>query len=347
MRLKNAIQALRKEGLAKELKPKLLQKLVSDELDEDLDELDGTEILFVLDAFYNSDGGKNCAIEDGYIRHDWRFGQETDDLIAELTALIGGTPIFVQQLVEADLIELRRDDGTEHSVKVESMHSVIEFVNTDLERRADNRRFFALETDGDWHAYFLLDQDKYKRLVEMRLLPFEGTEGPQADPVDTSKPIKFKPERTDDYMTLAKLHFERKQYDQSLQAYNEYINRIRQEMADRPSALAVVLTRALVERANVLEVAERFQEAITDYSEIVALNPEYPASHTRGRAALIGRGRAYRALSEYQKAIDDFNSSLKIQGDPEVKRMLDETVKAMKSSGNSNSNKSKSSWWPF
>jgi hypothetical protein len=84
-----AVEAMQTEGLASELTPEVLADLAQELCDAD--EFDGDfPFADVLDAYYCDDiSGERRSIHDGYIRHDWRFGQETNDVVAELCALLG------------------------------------------------------------------------------------------------------------------------------------------------------------------------------------------------------------------------------------------------------------------
>jgi tetratricopeptide (TPR) repeat protein len=341
MKLREAIKRLRKEGLAADLKPVVLWHITQDVLSGEPSEFDSTEILTVLDAYYCDQSNLDRALKDGYIRHDWRFGQETDDLIAELSALLGGKAIFVQEKNNPGMISVRRDDGTKFDINVESggMVSVVEFFNTELERRGDARRFYAMETNGDWHAYYLLPKTKFENLSKLRLLPFEGM--PPPDPEVPARILTGALTTTSDFELRAKKFLQLKDYEKALGDFREFITRVEDESPSKMIATPGI-TRALVECASINLILGKFDEAVVDAARIIELNKEYPASHTRGRAGYILRGRALCGLGQHKEALDDFLVAQKMAADVEINNLTDGAKKALKAGGGD-----KPWWWPF
>lgn len=187
------LAALKAFGLLGELNDSVLAQLAdelcgADQLDEDFPVID------ILDAYYlDEERGAARSQKDGYIRHDWRFGQETSDVVAEFAALLGGNPLF-RQLSYRDegnqsRLAVRRDDGAGLSLIVQSLDDVAALFDYTLKERGDARRFFALETEGDWHAYLLLKIDRAKVLMNDQVLPmvdFDGNVAPNIPTLTTS-----------------------------------------------------------------------------------------------------------------------------------------------------------------
>lgn len=138
-------------------------------------------LLDVLDHYYTGEPAR--ALSDGYLRHDWRFGQETDDVLAEIAALLPGAPV-PRQLgwTERDTTELgyheriatlqlARTDGGECTLDVRSLEDIIDFVNARLDDASWPKKLYSLDTQGDWHAYLALTHAAAQQLA--KLLPFE------------------------------------------------------------------------------------------------------------------------------------------------------------------------------
>jgi hypothetical protein len=159
-RLRAGLQSLRAAGLLAELSDRDLDEIV-DGLAAHLDEEelpDCEDFVAALDTYFSDPArGADRARSEGYLRHDWRFGQETDGVVAELAALAGGEPLLRQLEIGEDFVRLADPAGREDTLAVESLDDVVAAYNRALEQAGDPRRFCALETAGDWHAYLLLE----------------------------------------------------------------------------------------------------------------------------------------------------------------------------------------------
>ena len=90
----------------------------------------------------------------GFLSHDWRFGQETDDVVAELARCLEGEPLtFEKAWVE----QVDLEEG--------GLDAVAAFINDKLAAASARRRIFSLETDGDWHAYIVRTPREMKAMV--------------------------------------------------------------------------------------------------------------------------------------------------------------------------------------
>ena len=102
----------------------------------------------------------------GFLSHDWRFGQETQDVIAEFAACLKGEPIRFEQIetkpdalrVRSSTIDSRDDDWID--LAGQGLEAVAHFLNQKLEIARASRRVFSLETGGDWHAFLIRTGDE-------------------------------------------------------------------------------------------------------------------------------------------------------------------------------------------
>ncbi len=174
----DALAALRAEGLARELSDKRAASLAADLFGDDADEEDfgAGDLLDVLAAYYD-EGAKGAARaqHDKWLAHDWRFGQETDDVVAEIAALVG-EPLLVQVSNAGSTLTLRERSGATHAIdfsakSMTSLATIVSLWNELLARAGDRRRFYSLDTGGDWFAFYLLEPERAERL--RRSLPFD------------------------------------------------------------------------------------------------------------------------------------------------------------------------------
>lgn len=182
MTLDQQIAILQREHLVSGLSEQVMADLVTERFDNRL--ADAT-LIGILDAYYQN---ADRAIADGYLRHDVRFGQETDDVLAELSARVPGARLPRQLRWDAERTTTERGqretvatlhvelpDGGAYSFDVRSLDDIVQFVNDILAAAGDARRFHALETDGDWHAYLALSRERAQRVAKVLRLETQTT----------------------------------------------------------------------------------------------------------------------------------------------------------------------------
>ncbi|RTL44490.1 MAG: hypothetical protein EKK48_04350 [Candidatus Melainabacteria bacterium] len=173
---RKAIKTLQKEGLLADLSKKEMTRILQ-ELDLELEDADDElEPIDFLQVYYDSSepGLSARAITDGFLHHDWRYGQETSDVVAEICQIIG-KPVLKQieyssvqrqdVVGETVMLSVEFEDGKRETFPVDGLEDILAFVNKTLEKLGDARRFVSLETNGDWFAYYLFDQPKWKKII--------------------------------------------------------------------------------------------------------------------------------------------------------------------------------------
>lgn len=126
-------------------------------------------LLAIVDAYYTAEPAR--AVAEGYLRHDARFGQETSDVLAELAERVPGVHLWRQLEWTKQTLNVELPDGSKRSVEVESLDDVVALANEALAAAGDARRFYPLDTDGDWHAYLALTAARADRIA--RALPLQ------------------------------------------------------------------------------------------------------------------------------------------------------------------------------
>ncbi len=170
MSIDQQIALLQGEHLVAGLSEQVMARLVADLYDNRL--ADAT-LIGIVDGYYEA--GEDRAIADGYLRHDWKFAQETDDVLSELAARVPNAQLPRQLRWEKSTLHVALPDGTERAIAVQSLDDIVELANESLAAAGDDRRFYSLETDGDWHAYFALPSDRAQRLTSLLQLRRPGS----------------------------------------------------------------------------------------------------------------------------------------------------------------------------
>lgn len=196
--LEDLLAAVQREHLVNALTESIMDEIVAQRFGG---QPEAGTILELLDAYYTGDPER--ARSDGYLRRGAGLPAETDDVLAELAALLPnarlprqvrwtgrargtvprdeaevetvpyekadgaeapGDPAAPPKLVVAD------PDGRERSVDAAALDDVIEVANAALRRAGDGRRVYKLDTGGAWQAYLAIASDRALRLAGT--LPF-------------------------------------------------------------------------------------------------------------------------------------------------------------------------------
>ena len=178
------LPALKSRGLLQDLTDDLLAELLEDQT---LDDVDAIQFLTSYYDFGLSERG----IADGFLAHDWRFGSETEDVVAEFSALIAKEPLL--KLIKFEnspsrvTLHVQRKSGEQLSVDFGgALDEVAAIFNRELEREGDGRRFVSLETHADFFAYYLFDLASYKEFCQSKkaFLPAMAVPGVDASEWD-------------------------------------------------------------------------------------------------------------------------------------------------------------------
>ncbi|MEM9069971.1 MAG: hypothetical protein AAGE52_15770 [Myxococcota bacterium] len=121
----------------------------------------------MLQSVYGETGG----LDRGFLSHDWRFGQETDDVVAELDRCVRTGPLRFKQLKKDDEgILLQWESATTGEVDndwvfvEEGLLDVVSVVNRVLRQAGSELSFYSLDTSGDWIAVVACTQAVVKQL---------------------------------------------------------------------------------------------------------------------------------------------------------------------------------------
>jgi tetratricopeptide (TPR) repeat protein len=90
--------------------------------------------------------------------------------------------------------------------------------------------------------------------------------------------------------------------------FMEAANRILEKVAQHVSFPPKLLARIFRNRGKAHRQLGEYQQAIDDFNQAIALDPEYTWAY-------VSRGTAYRLLEKYQQAIDDFNQAVALDSE--------------------------------
>ncbi|HSS01735.1 MAG TPA: hypothetical protein VLM79_31970 [Kofleriaceae bacterium] len=179
--LDEQVAALQREHLVSALSERLAAELIASQF---AGRTADATLIRVLDAYYARDPVR--ARSDGYLRSERPYRRASGDFLARIAALLPAvalprelswTPAQAAPNGDArtgravlGTLHAEMPDGRERHLEVESLDDIVRMVNGSLRAAHDDRRIHALETDGDWHAYLLLDAERTRRLTHV--LPF-------------------------------------------------------------------------------------------------------------------------------------------------------------------------------
>jgi hypothetical protein len=178
---RTAVLRLVEEGMVRGLDGPRLDALRAECWDGDEEQMDEAGLLGILTSFYET---VERGVRDGFLWHDDRFWMETDDVVAEVAAMLhDDRPLFRQVSIQEKVstarrfretlqaIELQRDDGVAKSIDVRTLDDVVACFNEELRARGRQRRIVALETSSGWRMYVAGELRLLRKLAAEGALP--------------------------------------------------------------------------------------------------------------------------------------------------------------------------------
>jgi hypothetical protein len=151
------VDTLAAHGLLGELKPAARTSLV-EQVFKARELVHEADTALVLAAHWGTARG----LVAGFLSHDWRFGQETDDVIDEFARAIADPAIALRQVRKrsGELVASATFAGDETRLvwdfAEDSLDDVASSIDAWLGRIGAQRRIFGLKTHGDWFAYLIV-----------------------------------------------------------------------------------------------------------------------------------------------------------------------------------------------
>lgn len=181
---RTAVMRLVESGLVRGLDDQKLDTLRAECWDDDEDEMDEVGVLGILTMFYET---VDKGVRDGFLWHDDRFWLETEDVVAELSAMLrDDRPLYRQLAIEEQTahgkdsretlqkIALERDDGAKKEILARGLDDVVACFNDELRARGRQKRILPLETSGEWKMYVAAELRVVRKLVAEGALPISN-----------------------------------------------------------------------------------------------------------------------------------------------------------------------------
>jgi hypothetical protein len=106
---------------------------------------------------YYGTGPTERAVQDGYLAHDWRFGQETKDVVAEFVRVLGCPPASqVKNDADGIVVVDAADPSATVTVRRE-LSELAEFFQRRFDTLGISRRLIELATEGDLRVFVARD----------------------------------------------------------------------------------------------------------------------------------------------------------------------------------------------
>jgi hypothetical protein len=185
-----ALRRLVEAGVVRGLDDAALDRLRAECWDSDEEQMEDAGLLGILTSFYESfERGRT----DGFYWRDDQYWNQTEDVVAELAALLeplagSPQPLFRQLSVsvklatlggvkeEVHVLELQRDDGHTEELATRSLDDVVAHFNAALQARGAGHRIVPLDTSGEWRMYVAMDLAKARTLAAEGALPIDDME---------------------------------------------------------------------------------------------------------------------------------------------------------------------------
>lgn len=119
MTLQAAFEELKSLGLLHEWTLKVAKQKAEGLFGEVPAILSAEDAAALLSDYYDV-GATSRAKKDGFLAHDWRFGQETDDIVAEFVAALRCAPSVVLVRSEGSIVTVRDGSKPEVAIDVEA-----------------------------------------------------------------------------------------------------------------------------------------------------------------------------------------------------------------------------------
>ncbi|HEY1955147.1 MAG TPA: hypothetical protein VGH28_06030 [Polyangiaceae bacterium] len=108
-------------------------------------------------ADYYGTGPTERGVQDGYLAHDWRFGQETDDIVAEFVRVLGCPPATQIRNDSDGIVVVDAADPSATVTVRRELSELAQFFQTRFDALGISRRLIELETHGDLRVFVVRD----------------------------------------------------------------------------------------------------------------------------------------------------------------------------------------------
>jgi cold shock CspA family protein len=166
------VKQLKELGLLSRWEVRECRSALLEVLGEVPEKLTEQDAVSLLETYYAT-GQQARGREDGVLFLDWRFGQETGDVVAELLGITDAPKLASLRRMEAERAVVADASGAERTLPVsEGLEPLVAWLNTLLSAAGNRRRLLSLDVGSDSYV-FLFREEGFAR--ELKRSPLSGT----------------------------------------------------------------------------------------------------------------------------------------------------------------------------
>ncbi|HEX8824670.1 MAG TPA: hypothetical protein VF794_32415 [Archangium sp.] len=170
--LAKGVKQLKALGLLSRWEVRECQAAFREVLGEVPETLTDQDAVSLLETYYAT-GLQERGREDGLLFLDWRFGQETSDVVAELLSITDAPGLASLRRMEGARAVVAEASGAERTITVsEGLEPLVAWLNTLLVAAGNPRRILSLDIGSDAYV-FLFREEGFERTLKQS--PLSGT----------------------------------------------------------------------------------------------------------------------------------------------------------------------------
>lgn len=166
------VKQLKELGLLSRWEVRECRSALLEVLGEVPEKLTEQDAVSLLETYYAT-GQQARGREDGVLFLDWRFGQETQDVVAELLGITDAPKLASLRRMKEEQAVVADASGAERAIPVaEGLEPLVSWLNTLLANAGNRRRLLSLDVGSDSYV-FLFREEGFER--ELKRSPLGGT----------------------------------------------------------------------------------------------------------------------------------------------------------------------------
>lgn len=197
-----------------------------------------------------------------------------------------------------------------------NLGDVAEFFNERLAKCDSDRRFYDVETEGDFYTFICLTKQSYESLAKTGIIPFVGVDplvhAPPSKEEIANRVARHQLTSPNEFCERATKFVRMNEIDKALQDYDQALELFKDNDLSSDLAGRIRRVEAFAERGKIHFDRKNFAQAADDFANAVKFSTEPETRMMRGRAACVLRGRALIELKQYSEALNSFSEALKI-----------------------------------
>lgn len=123
--------------------------------------------LGLLNEYYRK-GATERAVKDGYLARDWRFGQETNDIVADFVRALKCPPAKQIKNDSGGIVARDDQDPTLEVDLKDGLPALVKFFQSRFDSLKIPLRIVDINTEADWFAFIVRDESMIQALRTAR-----------------------------------------------------------------------------------------------------------------------------------------------------------------------------------